>query len=539
MNALDKFPAPSFRPFQQETIELVEKLFDDGNEVILAQAPTGAGKTMMYFALCLAADSAFYTTPSHLLINQIINDKHLKGKFSVVRGRANYRCLDDCASCIKVYSCEPNTRCDRNISCANGRCQRSTKYACKQECPYKIAKSQAQAAQTCLTTTAYSLSIHTGDCDEAEWKKRELLVIDEGHNIEDWLRNAVSFDVEYVKKEPETFEDAVDMVVAAQDVARKDLHHIAEKAESNELSFDEVKKLTYYQTVIQKIDHMLIDIERENLWVHYFRKEKDVWGKDCNTLELKPVTVERFGHHLFELADKIIISSATLLDPELFVGSIGLKYRQWTKIEVPSTFPPENHQVFFAGVGRMNYENIERVRPEAIKMLDVILEMEDGLRGIVHVPGYNHAEYIRTHMTPDMEYRLVFHESRDRMRAYHQWLEDGREDSVLVAVAMEEGIDLRDDLARFSVLWKAPYADLSDVYVKVRKSYRDGNRWYTDQALTRIIQASGRIIRSEEDWGRTYIIDDSIIELVRRHRSEIPSWFLASWDRAKKIDRKY
>jgi Rad3-related DNA helicase len=45
-------------------------------------------------------------------------------------------------------------------------------------------------------------------------------------------------------------------------------------------------------------------------------------------------------------------------------------------------------------------------------------------------------------------------------------------------------------------------------------------------ALQQVIQASGRIMRSETDWGDTYILDRNALMLIRKYGSECPDWFL-------------
>lgn len=52
-----------------------------------------------------------------------------------------------------------------------------------------------------------------------------------------------------------------------------------------------------------------------------------------------------------------------------------------------------------------------------------------------------------------------------------------------------------------------------------------GQRWYDLSALQQIIQASGRIVRSKEDWGETYILDRTALKLIEKYRTECPEWF--------------
>ena len=64
---------------------------------------------------------------------------------------------------------------------------------------------------------------------------------------------------------------------------------------------------------------------------------------------------------------------------------------------------------------------------------------------------------------------------------------------------MTEGLDLRDDDARFCIIAKVPWPDMGDPYVRERMR-RDGD-WYANQAAMAVVQSSGRIVRHAADYG--------------------------------------
>ena len=45
-------------------------------------------------------------------------------------------------------------------------------------------------------------------------------------------------------------------------------------------------------------------------------------------------------------------------------------------------------------------------------------------------------------------------------------------------------------------------------------------------ALQQVIQASGRIMRNDRDWGDTYVLDMNATKLISKYRTEFPRWFL-------------
>jgi Rad3-related DNA helicase len=68
---------------------------------------------------------------------------------------------------------------------------------------------------------------------------------------------------------------------------------------------------------------------------------------------------------------------------------------------------------------------------------------------------------------------------------------------VLCAVAMTEGLDLRDDDARFCIFAKIPWSDLSDPYTAERR--KRSQEWYENVTALSVIQGSGRVVRNDKD----------------------------------------
>jgi Rad3-related DNA helicase len=91
---------------------------------------------------------------------------------------------------------------------------------------------------------------------------------------------------------------------------------------------------------------------------------------------------------------------------------------------------------------------------------------------------------------------------------------------------MTEGLDLRDDLSRFQVIVKVPYPPFKDPYVTARRQL--DKRWYPWQTAMRLIQATGRSVRSETDFAETYIVDSDFGKFRRINRNLLPAWWLAA-----------
>ena len=84
---------------------------------------------------------------------------------------------------------------------------------------------------------------------------------------------------------------------------------------------------------------------------------------------------------------------------------------------------------------------------------------------------------------------------------------------------MTEGLDLRDEDARFCILAKVPWTDLTDPYVAERK--RRSQDCYQNVTALAIVQGSGRVVRNETDYADTFIFDSSFRMLM----DKFPEWW--------------
>jgi len=88
---------------------------------------------------------------------------------------------------------------------------------------------------------------------------------------------------------------------------------------------------------------------------------------------------------------------------------------------------------------------------------------------------------------------------------------------------MTEGIDLAYERATWQVIAKVSYPTLIDpaVYAK----FQQDPDWYQWQAIRGVLQAAGRVCRSKDDFGVTYVIDSAFRRLYEDQPDLFPDWF--------------
>jgi len=100
-----------------------------------------------------------------------------------------------------------------------------------------------------------------------------------------------------------------------------------------------------------------------------------------------------------------------------------------------------------------------------------------------------------------------------------------RTDSVLVAPALHEGIDLHGDLSRFQIICKVPYPNYYDNEELGRRVEIDRD-YYIRLTALKLVQSHGRSVRSDTDHADTYIMDEAVLRFLGDAKKMLPDWFM-------------
>lgn len=93
----------------------------------------------------------------------------------------------------------------------------------------------------------------------------------------------------------------------------------------------------------------------------------------------------------------------------------------------------------------------------------------------------------------------------------------------MLVPSLISGVDLYEDLSRFQIIMKIPYPNLTSLKVKKRKL--DNNDWYSWFTIANLIQSYGRSIRSNTDQAETYILDESLSNILKYNGKFLPEYF--------------
>lgn len=368
------------------------------------------------------------------------------------------------------------------------------------------------------------------------YAKRPLLILDESHSLESFLYEYASVSVTLKKLSPlrpftgdvlDRLRDSFGSVDEFMDFTKEvilpafkkyesvALEEEEEEGDDDSLDIDEDDQKNadkVLKKLIKSLNDFLAEEVTDRSHVLIPEKELDIKEEVIVGWKIKPFSVAGLSHLAFGSSDsRVLLMSATILDPTTFCKSLGISKDEVFFIRVPSTFPADNRLIVGdLSVGSMSYKCKDETLP---KMLDKILELtekHDSHKGIIHTGNYeNMHKFKRWVATADrtLHDRLLFQskgtfEEKEMLIRMHQ---ESDIPTILCGPSFIEGIDLKDDLARFNIIMKLPYLSLADPLVK-RKA-EEYPEWYALQVALALIQAIGRPVRSPTDWAVTYILD--------------------------------
>jgi len=364
-------------------------------------------------------------------------------------------------------------------------------------------------------------------------KPRQLLIIDEAHNVETELSKFIEVSVsekfcKSVLKIPfPDFKTHHEAFVWIRDVYWGKLSDYCKRVKKTLEKFKGIKsnldkfvslskQLQMNESHFKKIKHFLSVHTKDN-WVFDIEES---YAQRMKKIVFKPIDVSEFAEqYLLRLGHKVLFMSATLLDGEKFLKNLGIEKEDSGISSLPSPFPVENRPVLHVPMGRMTSKEIDNSLPTLSKAIEKILEQHKDEKGIIHTHSYKISNFLKRNIRSS---RLLFSESHNRDEILKKHLKS-KKPTVLVSPSMTEGVDLAGDNSRFQVLCKVPYPFLGDKLVKKRMN--KWKWWYPFQTTKTIIQSIGRSVRSIDDKAVTYILDSDWSRFYRNNSSLFPKDF--------------
>lgn len=498
---------------------------DEGNNV-LSELGTGVGKSHIAHCLAATSGSSFIVTSDNQLVRQYESDFDGVSGFCSIKGRSNYSCLGDYGDCETGIDSE--------------RCRHSKDSKIKEaDCPYVMKKREAQQAPVAFTNIAYYASAtRFGD----DWGKRELTVFDEAHSLENSIQSLVETEISGWRL---SVLDKANIKVTANTLRSLpsetgwEPNQWWKKSDGRPITARAIlgmaeRIVSQGETAIQGYSGMtrmaglrkalinLVDAMQKFL----FKPDNDLWVVDLFEYEpgtpecdqhgpirllARPVYIRDYTKQLiFCQAEKFVFQSATIIDGKQFAYELGIN--DWQGVRFKTPFESINRRVYPMSCGSLSRDGFDENIGNCMAKLEEILGVRAGQKGIVHTASYKLQQYLKNNLKSNRRYLFpMAGESEEYLRVHA----DSVTPTVLFSPAMTQGVDLKDDLARFNVIFKVPYPNLGDRRIKKKAHINQG--WYDYATAKSVVQAMGRGVRSEDDWCDTFILDTCFDRLYKKY----------------------
>ena len=518
-NYLHNFPYDRIRAEQSKAIEFAISEYAGGKRFVVIEAGTGVGKSAIGLTIAKTiSDNAYFITTQKILQHQYVDDFSADGMLSL-KSSSNFRC-----QYYKGKDCSQSLR-ELKVS-KDGK----FKKICGGGCVYKSAKRKFIDGKLGVTNFAYFLA-ETNYSQQLE--PRDLLIVDEAHNIETQVSSFVevavteNFAKKVLKLEvPDnltTMKRVVDWVRSAYLPkllrVRNHMEQQIEKFSLKSRMHDFITLAKRFELIDKhecKVSRFLKEYDKEN-WVMNVANT-EVRGD--RRFEFKPIDVAPFTEeYLFKSGKKVLMMSATIINKEAFCEVLGIPQDQCAFISIPSPFPIENRPIFFSPIGSMAMRSIDSSLPRLAQAVKAILAEHKNEKGIIHCHSYKVANYLKRNIRSR---RLLAHNSTNRDQVLYDHI-NSKKPTVLLSPSMTEGVDLKGDASRFQILCKVPYPYLGDKLI--RKRMNKWKWWYPLQTIKSIVQAVGRSIRTKDDRAITYILDSDWDRFYGRNKELFPDDF--------------
>jgi Rad3-related DNA helicase len=250
-------------------------------------------------------------------------------------------------------------------------------------------------------------------------------------------------------------------------------------------------------------------------------------GHEVIKVELKPLDISSYCKHVFDKCAKVLIMSATILNPKAFCRSVGLIYDKEVKfIQIKSDFPIGNRPIYPMNIAYLNFNNLQLpdIKSSITKTIDNIMTIHKKDKGIVHTTSYEQLNFIKEKISRENARRLLVTDPEIQRDEIIQEHINSIKPTVLISPSLHTGLDLKGELSRFQIITKVPYPNKNDRWINAKRNLDED--WYYWQTALKLVQTSGRSIRSKEDWAKTYILDSAFGYFVNKNRNILPDWFM-------------
>ena len=471
-------------------------LTTDTGKTKVAALPTGVGKSLLAMAHAKwMRQPAVILTSTKALQSQYMRDFAGTGLVTV-KGMSNYPC--------RLWQ---ESRPDTTVGCDLGPCLEG------ESCDYRTVgcayyDAVAMARNAPIVVTNYAFWFTAASMGTQPLGPRPLVICDEAHAAIEELSRFVG--VEFAGSEIR-LEDKLQWGLKNwQAYATAELPKIA-AAIPQCRNLRELRLLRTMQSKLSKLHHIT---------------DHDNWCMDpfeARSIRFEPLWASKYvDPYIRQQAQELVLLSATVRPYHMDWFGIS----DYSFLELESPFPVDRRPVWWIPTIKVTRATEDAGWDRLIKRIDDIIESRMDRKGIIHTVSFARAK--RIFETSRWKELMLLNQTAntnlvvDRFRATSK-------PCVLVSPSVDTGFDFPYAAAEWQIIAKVPFPVPTDPLVAAR-SLADP-LYHRKLAVTRLVQMAGRVMRSEDDRGETFIVDDSVNFLMSHTKPYFPVWFREAFKR--------
>ncbi len=439
-------------------------------------------------------------------------------------------------------------------------------------CPYELAGKKAFKADIIICDFNYMFSTGIREAflgkigrslDEC------ILVIDEAHNLPDRIRNSNSFtmNTELIKNASKELKDFIktskyDSYITNLRLALNDIYHdklLGDKKEyliskdeflnkylskfnSNE-SLVDTEKITIKKIIdnlkdleaIVKEDRIISFLGRIANFLESWKKlneesylrvlDKEIKADNTQlNLRIKCIDPSEISSKIINSTYSSVLMSATLSPIEMYKNILGVNNCDILELDSPFSKKKQLTLVMDNVTSKYSSRGIEMYKKIASNIESILISM-DSKNGIIFFPSYDFMDRVLNHINLVKLNRKILKEKRYMTKEEKEkFVEEFKNDysmksKILFGItsgSFSEGLDLPNSALELVVIVGLPLS-MPDLYTNAvirhfDKKFGKGQLYgYIQPAMSKIIQAAGRCIRTENDKGVIILMDNRFL----------------------------
>lgn len=542
---MNNFPGPTPRPQQIDALEKIYKKFSSGKKFVIARLPTGSGKSHIATAIARSSNKidetrrslldsykafkrdqngeylhkeTFLSGSSYgsaiLTVTRSLQNQYLElfPEAIAAKGKNNYNCAVDPNVTVDFAPCLFSSK---------------LKQECFEEdrCPYyKVRKNALISNDPILNYRAYFNM-------PKFLQRRQFVIFDEADKIESELVGQYSVTLNYAQLAAEeiVFKKVIsddseeaglwvhDIYLQLKDLVadvKQKVSLMSNKNGFESLLFKQQQRLGKLTSLYNAVMDVVLNWQSCQYLVE---------SKDAKEVTFVPFDIKPLAKELFEMADHVLLMSATISNVQEYAKSIGISEKDYEFIDTDSVFEASKSPIYCSSKYSLSFKTLEVNLPKVLEMVSKICESHKGEKGLIHTHTTAITEQVKRKFNKNN--RFLFRDtgvSNEDIIKEHKSRVD--EDTILVSPSLDTGVSLDDDLGRFQIIIKAPYLPLGSK--RIKKQFDKNPQYYGMKMLDTLIQMSGRCTRSIKDHSVTYILDGAAVKAVTSNKKHLPKYFL-------------